>query len=67
MHIFTMKTNIKHQTLSKCFSIFLVQNKLELLENNFSKEVRIPKYSTNKVILISTKKITKVDQHHHMK
>lgn len=58
MHTFTKKTNIQLQTLNKCFSIFLVQNELEILENNFSKEVRID--------LISTKKITKLDQYHHM-
>ena len=56
MHILTKKTNIQHQTLNKCFNIFLVQNELEILENNFTKEVRIDKYSTNTVILISTKK-----------
>lgn len=56
MHIFTKKTNIQHQIVNKSFNIFLVQNELELLENNFSKEVRTQKYSTNTVTLISTKK-----------
>jgi len=58
MHTFTKKTNIQLQTLNKYFNIFLVQNELEILENNFSKEVGIDKYWTT-VILISTKKITK--------
>lgn len=58
MHTFTKKTNIQLQKLNKCFNIFLVENELEILENNFSKEVGIDKYSTNTVILISTKKIT---------
>jgi len=53
MHMFT---NIHIQALNKCFNIFLVQNELEILENNFSKEVGIDKYSTNTVILISTKR-----------
>lgn len=56
MHMFTKKTNIHIQALNKCFNIFLVQNELEILENNFSKEVRIDKYSTNTIILISTKR-----------
>ena len=56
MHILTKKTNIQHQIANKSFNIFLVQNELELLENNFSKEVRTQKYSTNTVTLISTKK-----------
>jgi len=67
MHTFTKKTNIQLQTLNKCFNIFLVQNELEILENNFSKEVGIDKYSTNTVILISMKKITKLDQYHQVK
>jgi len=44
MHTFTKKTNIQLQTLNKYFNIFLVQNELEILENNFSKEVGIDKY-----------------------